>query len=167
MREIIRKIILIVAAILAIAALVFIFVALCKHFGWLIPTLILAAIIAFLAWRIWKFGGVTRLINFIASLILIAVVAFLGWALWQHFFGAKNDNASNGAISTQEIKVEDEKSENSQKTEDKKGEKSTPDQEKSSSEADKKLNNSDISNEKNQNHQTPSELPKTGVDFQF
>lgn len=167
MREIIRKIILIVAAILAIAALVFIFVALCKHFGWLIPTLILAATIAFLAWRIWKFGGVAQLINFIASLILIAVVAFLGWALWQHFFGAKNDNASNGAISTQEIKVEDEKSENSQKTEDKKDKKTTTAQEKSTEKTIKDKNSTKITNPNEINNSTPFELPKTGVDFRL
>lgn len=92
MREIIRKIILVIATILALAAIIFIFVALWRQLGWAIPTFALLAILAFIGWKIWRAGGIQRLINFIATLIALAVIGFIAWAAWNHFFGKKNRN---------------------------------------------------------------------------
>lgn len=164
MREIIRKIITVIAAILALAAIIFIFVALCKHLGWAIPTVAFGVILAFLAWQIWRVAGVQRLINFVASLIALAIIGFIGWAVWNHFFD-DTTTVSDGKASSEQIDNQESQKEK-QNSNSKKEESLNEKSKENSRETQTTSNDNNPESLNSSQEQPPATLPQTGFELQ-
>ena len=153
MRENIRKIILIIATFLASTAIIFIFVALWRHFGWAIPTFIFLAILSFIGWKIWQLAGAKILLNFIATIITLFSIGFIGWAVWNHFFNkieTSNTSADRSHMNASDSKDKDPANNQAE--------------EKPSSTTENEASNSQSIDSSQDSTNQPTELPKTGFD---